>query len=209
MQRKKGFTIIEVVLVLAIAGLIFLMVFIALPALQRSQRNTRRRQDMARILSAFNDYQANNNGAMPSNAQEVSSFVKKYVMGTSESDGGSNPASDTWHFAQTKCYSDQFCDPDGTPYSMPLHGTTSPFEGEKGNPNTSSSKHNKADTFTFQSIGSVAGGGSVGTQKAHAIIYRTNAKCGNENETVYTSGKTEITIEYILEGGAIYCGDNQ
>ena len=32
-QTKKGFTIIEVVLVLAIAGLIFLMVFIALPAL--------------------------------------------------------------------------------------------------------------------------------------------------------------------------------
>ena len=55
-KNKKGFTIIEVVLVLAIAGLIFLMVFIALPALQRSQRNTRRRQDMARILSAFNDY---------------------------------------------------------------------------------------------------------------------------------------------------------
>ena len=64
-QAKKGFTIIEVVLVLAIAGLIFLMVFIALPALQRSQRNTRRRQDMARILSALNDYQANNNGQMP------------------------------------------------------------------------------------------------------------------------------------------------
>ena len=40
---KGGFTIIEVVLVLAIAGLIFLMVFIALPALQRSQRDTERR----------------------------------------------------------------------------------------------------------------------------------------------------------------------
>ena len=64
--NKKGFTIIEVVLVLAIAGLIFLMVFIALPALQRSQRNTRRRQDMARILSAFNDYSSNNNGKLPS-----------------------------------------------------------------------------------------------------------------------------------------------
>ena len=37
-QNKKGFTIIEVVLVLAIAGLIFLMVFVALPALQRGQR---------------------------------------------------------------------------------------------------------------------------------------------------------------------------
>ncbi len=31
-ENKKGFTIIEVVLVLAIAALIFLMVFIALPA---------------------------------------------------------------------------------------------------------------------------------------------------------------------------------
>ena len=44
---KKGFTIIEVVLVLAIAGLIFLMVFLALPALQRSQRDTQRKQDVA------------------------------------------------------------------------------------------------------------------------------------------------------------------
>ena len=35
-NSKKGFTIIEVVLVLAIAGLIFLMVFVALPALQRA-----------------------------------------------------------------------------------------------------------------------------------------------------------------------------
>ena len=41
-QKEKGFTIIEVVLVLAIAGLIFLMVFIALPALQSSQRDTAR-----------------------------------------------------------------------------------------------------------------------------------------------------------------------
>lgn len=32
-STKKGFTIIEVVLVLAVAGLIFLMVFLALPAL--------------------------------------------------------------------------------------------------------------------------------------------------------------------------------
>ena len=40
--QKTGFTLIEVVLVLAVAGLIFLMVFLALPALQRSQRDTRK-----------------------------------------------------------------------------------------------------------------------------------------------------------------------
>ena len=37
-KSKKGFTIIEVVLVLAIAGLIFLMVFIALPAQYAARR---------------------------------------------------------------------------------------------------------------------------------------------------------------------------
>ena len=45
-KTKKGFTIIEVVLVLAIAGLIFLMVFLALPNLQRSQKDTQRRDDL-------------------------------------------------------------------------------------------------------------------------------------------------------------------
>ena len=64
-KNKKGFTIIEVVLVLAIAGLIFLMVFIALPALQRSQRNTQREDDLSRFLTAANDYQTNNSGKTP------------------------------------------------------------------------------------------------------------------------------------------------
>lgn len=43
-KLNKGFTIIEVVLVLAIAGLIFLAVFLALPALQRNQRDTQRKK---------------------------------------------------------------------------------------------------------------------------------------------------------------------
>lgn len=57
--KKHGFTIIEVVLVLAIAGLIFLMVFVALPALQRSQRDTQRRNDMSRVVTALINYQTN------------------------------------------------------------------------------------------------------------------------------------------------------
>ena len=61
----RGFTIIEVVLVLAIAGLIFLMVFLGLPALQRSQRNTARKQDYSTIASAIQTYKANNKGEFP------------------------------------------------------------------------------------------------------------------------------------------------
>ena len=61
-KNKRGFTIIEVVLVLAIAGLIFLMVFIALPALQRSQRDTQRRNDYSMLSTAVTSYISNNGG---------------------------------------------------------------------------------------------------------------------------------------------------
>ncbi|MBQ9018227.1 type II secretion system protein [Candidatus Saccharibacteria bacterium] len=61
---KKGFTIIEVVLVLAVAGLIFLMVFLALPALQRSQRDTQRRNDYGMLSSAISSYSASNGGKL-------------------------------------------------------------------------------------------------------------------------------------------------
>ena len=62
--KKKAFTIIEVVLVLAIAGLIFLMVFVALPALQRSQRNTQRKEDMARIAARIQEFMNRNHGIL-------------------------------------------------------------------------------------------------------------------------------------------------
>ena len=69
LYKEKGFTIIEVVLVLAIAGLIFLMVFLALPALQSSQRDSARKNDVSIVASAVSTYTGNNRGAVPSSAQ--------------------------------------------------------------------------------------------------------------------------------------------
>lgn len=68
-QNKPGFTIIEVVLVLAIAGLIFLMVFIALPALQRGQRDDARKRDVSLIATAVTNFSSANRGRMPSNTE--------------------------------------------------------------------------------------------------------------------------------------------
>ena len=76
-NSKQGFTIIEVVLVLAIAGLIFLMVFIALPNLQRSQRDTQRRNDYAALAANITGYITNNNGKLP--AAGATLDVKKYI----------------------------------------------------------------------------------------------------------------------------------
>ena len=172
-NNKKGFTIIEVVLVLAIAGLIFLMVFIALPALQRSQRNTRRRQDMARILTAFNDYQANNNGKMPTVAviRDEAKFIDKYIRAGSE---------------------DAFKDPDGADYKFVSAAIA---EGEHGD--TGAKKPEKDNEY-----------GSVNFD--HNIYYNRGAKCGSEEgDIVPVEGDRQITLVYVLEGGAIYCGDNQ
>ncbi len=76
-QKEKGFTIIEVVLVLAIAGLIFLMVFIALPALQRNQRDTARKADVGAVSSAVVSYTGNNRGKFPLTAGLASYVTEK------------------------------------------------------------------------------------------------------------------------------------
>lgn len=63
--KNKGFTLIEVVIVLAIAGLIFVVVFLAVGAAQRSRRDTETSSAASRLLAGVDQYVANNNGQMP------------------------------------------------------------------------------------------------------------------------------------------------
>ncbi|HEY0965216.1 MAG TPA: type II secretion system protein [Candidatus Saccharimonadales bacterium] len=82
-KQEKGFTIIEVVLVLAIAALIFLMIFIALPALQRGQRDTARKNDANTVATAFNTWRGNHRGSLPNLASggtnDKTDFLNNYV----------------------------------------------------------------------------------------------------------------------------------
>jgi prepilin-type N-terminal cleavage/methylation domain-containing protein len=87
-KERDGFTIIEVVLVLAIAGLIFLMVFIALPALQRSQRDSQRKNDLSRAITAVTSYASNNRGSLPT---FDANFITSYLTPTA-SDSFIDPA---------------------------------------------------------------------------------------------------------------------
>ena len=63
-RNRPGFTIIEVLIVLAIGGLIMLVVFLAVPALQRNARNNQYRNEASRLLGAYNEISANNAGAV-------------------------------------------------------------------------------------------------------------------------------------------------
>ncbi len=110
-QTNKGFTIIEVVLVLAIAGLIFLMVFVALPALQRGQRDTQRRDDVSRVVSQLQSYATNNRGSLPdlSTAANRTSFSDNYL----------------------KASAGEFNDPKtGSAYTFVVANGTDPTEGQ-------------------------------------------------------------------------------
>ena len=131
-ELNKGFTIIEVVLVLAIAGMIFLMVFIALPQMRRTQRDAERRDDMMLFVEAVKKYQTNNRGVLPEglsnsggtvvevteeqwnnfrqNADEFSwlGFYRDYLdAGDNEGDGKfRDPEGDFYALRITKCNPD-------------------------------------------------------------------------------------------------------
>lgn len=64
--KSKGFTIIEVLIVLAIAGVIILAVLIAVPTLQRNSRNSGRTSEASRIAALVNQCLANRNGVVAS-----------------------------------------------------------------------------------------------------------------------------------------------
>ena len=62
---NKGFTIVETLIVLAIAATIIIVVLLAVPALQRNSRNTVVKTAANNILSGWAAEVANSNGATP------------------------------------------------------------------------------------------------------------------------------------------------
>lgn len=210
-SNKYGFTIIEVVLVLAIAGLIFLAVFIALPALQRSQRNTRRRQDIARIASAVTEYLSTNN-KLPfalnndsyNNHQMDSQFVQKYV-----DEECKNPKTTDIDFGTANPYitfescGEQFTSPNGNPYIL--------YYWEDIHKGRSNGSDNSS-----RPVGSQYANGMIGYKnyRDDIIFASTHAKCGdgvNEDGfpfVIKTSGPNDFALQMRLEGSQVYCVDN-
>jgi prepilin-type N-terminal cleavage/methylation domain-containing protein len=65
LKREKGFTLIEIVLVLAIAGLLLVIVFLAVSGAQASRRDTQRKNDLGRLYAQLESYASNNSSAYP------------------------------------------------------------------------------------------------------------------------------------------------
>ena len=204
-NSKQGFTIIEVVLVLAIAGLIFLMVFVALPALQRSQRDTQRRNDMSRVDTSLVQYQTNHSNQpinlpnagtftapadnkFPDTCKNSSActFIRDYMnTGSSENDGKPN----------------NFEDPDGTPYSLVITDNwATPANVASVSLGNSQIAANSEGNYTIQDNNGNA-------YDAHVIYIIPGGRCIGDAAT--SSTKRHFAILYRLEGAGTYCIDDQ
>ncbi len=68
LKKAKGFTLIEIVLVLAIAGLLMVIVFLALSGAEKSQRDTQRKNALGQIAAGLENYASNNSGQYPASS---------------------------------------------------------------------------------------------------------------------------------------------
>lgn len=140
------------------------MVFIALTALQRNQRDTQRKNDMGRVKAAVESFKANNMGRMPtphefghdSELFSETSFGRNYLKADTEG----------------------FNDPDGTSY--------------------------KARYGDFRRVGfnPIEGG-----NYPRGVWFSVTKTCGPNGFLAEGKGPNSYAIQYILEGGGVYCID--
>lgn len=94
-KENKGFTIIEVMIVLAIAGLIILIVLLAIPALQRNGRNTSVKNDASSLAAGISEYKSNNDGAAPTTVAGTGTVTLSGAAGSANAtvrvNGGTQP----------------------------------------------------------------------------------------------------------------------
>lgn len=188
-NSKQGFTIIEVVLVLAIAGLIFLMVFVALPALQRSQRDTARRNDLARVDTSLVQYQTNNQGT---------------------NNGSNLPTDSTVYMGGVNFDGELAC---GNRESATSSNNTMSCIFLRDYMNSGTSGTNKKNEFQDPAgtyYGIEIGNGAYeysGTDMDYVVHIRTGARCDGEVAVADTA--RHFAIVYRLEGAGTYCIDDQ
>lgn len=189
-QKKNGFTIIEVSLVLAIAGLIFLMVFVALPQLQRQQRDSRRRDDILSFLETVKKYQTNNRGALP----KIAMGSQSIVTGESMPDTGEE---DNWTGFYRDYLGENFIDPDGGRYA--LNVAKCDKEGR-----LVATGENCIGTFSYSDTLSNLPNESF--PNGHRIYVIMQAEC-NGSVAVKSSNPRKIAALYRLEGAGVYCAN--
>lgn len=196
-KNIKGFTIIEVVLVLAIAGLIFLMVFVAFPALQRSQQDTQRQNDISRLSTQITNFKTNNTNAIPGAAAKNDN-AKVTITGASIDTDAKVNTRGTWAYFYKNYLlagGDTFQDPDGSPYNLDVvwcgatASAANPDAGTAAGADCADAAQRFSTTFADQD---------------HKILVVLGASCDGE-ASVASTGLHDMALVYKRDGGGTIC----
>lgn len=179
-KRQGGFTIIEVMIVLAIAGLIIAVVLVAIPQLQRNQRNEARRNILGRIKTEIDNFSGNNNGTIPA----------------AEDNAGANAAVEFGNPVIDSGFFDRYFDCSG---GAPRTCAINVNDPRTGNP-MGLDASGATSTVSFTADPATIPGN---------VSYRTTRVCSGEATTATGAGARNYTLQVLLEGGAIYCLDNK
>lgn len=196
MKKKSGFTILELVLVLAIAGIIFLMAFIALPSLWASQRDAERKANVMSFVAAVKNYQTNNSrGALP-----ILSGDQELFTGQEARDDKSN--TNSWKNFFRDYVDRDMEDPSGTDYNIHVvkcgksGGGDSMAEIENvGEQCSYPEKFNKANNKDDVNLN-----GGVD----YTLYVAIGATC-KDDYAAKSSNSRSVAVVYVLERAGRYC----
>lgn len=207
MDKRSGFTIIEIALVLGIAGLIFIMAFIALPSLWASQRDADRKAKVMEFISDLKTYQTNNSrGALPTlsgNGPEIftwneaqnnpnsawRTFVNDYVKKEFE-----DPSGDKYTFYVVKCLADS-----GGDLSV-----SAPCEYNSANQTNAEGK-NIQNFKIANDVNNANLDTNINDPEAAKVLYITIAATCDGDHAVRSSNNRNVAVVQLLERAGRYC----
>lgn len=78
-KKHRGFTIIEVLIVLAIAGMILAAIMLIVPTVNRNARNDGRKRTVNLTATQLDSYRNDHNGQYPRTAAQMCDFMTGYL----------------------------------------------------------------------------------------------------------------------------------
>ena len=166
---------IEVALVIAIAGLIFLMIFVAVPWLRATQRDAERREDLIYFIEEVKNFQRKNRGTLPGGQEGTISW--------SDTANPDTVTPTSWAGFYRDYLKEDFTDPDGENYKLEIKDCNANVVGKVCNEET-------LDGLSFPND--------------HKIIVTTSAVCTNDRP-VQASDIRRLAATYIMQNGGIAC----
>lgn len=203
-QKVNGFTMVEIVLVLAISGAIFAAIFVALNGVWADERDNERRTDVMTFIRELKNFQTNNSrGALPGSTGDDKRLLddERTVTVVLNDDGTPNNSatnsdthSDTSWYGFYKDYFDvNFTDPDGPIYKLSVvrckvTGIVSGVD----------------QRCTNTGLDNISSGTFSNSPLSYTLFVVTEAVCDGEDAKKSLNPRN-VAVLYRMEAGGVYC----